>query len=396
MNIYDSYTKASDYLDQYIHLKLKEKIFNATKIEEERKKAKIVQNFLREVKMIEKKTENSENIVSENEIILDKEVYNFYYKTLKNNIKNLSLNSIFERSGASKLLNTKNGGQTFEKEFVAAIDALYKTALTDDCINKINKELSDKGIFSFQDAMSIGEKSANVIDTTCNIVSDNIREKIDEINNNNKKNIKSSLEDVPITVEYRAAKIDAQGLSGYGNVELVFKENINKTLEEALSIINSSTFSLKNYLNNDKSYNLKLGETFVYKSLYGALSYLGLKNKNYIDKVIFKSLNEYTRDNSKIIAEHILHLREMYELTGTGLKYKDETICLANRTVDFLVYNVPNSYEIYVVSTLDILADLFGFNTLPGTEKNLANFQNPFGDITLAKSRVKKLANSIK
>lgn len=360
-------TDASEYLRNFVHNKLKASL-NLQNVKKDENNAKKIERFLREVKQIDAKANTIKDSFSQEEISLDGTAYNLMRESLEKNFKKLKLSSLFQRSYGVKALNTIHGGDTFEKEFSIVLQSLYESALNENSLREIEKELSLKGQ-TIATATNIGAETANILENT---VSKQIAEEINKINQSFNKKIKKLPADAGYTVEARFGKIDNQGLGGYTDATLEFKEQLNNNFTEVLSIMHNSTFSLKSYSDYVNNSNIGLGKTDLYKSLSGSLSQLGISSKSYRDKIIYKSLASYNKnDNANEISKHLSHLQLYYELTGVGLTYKNE-ILFANNMVDFLVYNVPDSKtEIYVRSTKKIIYDLLFSDKYNFTQNNL-------------------------
>lgn len=116
------------------------------------------------------------------------------------------------------------------------------------------------------------------------------------------------------------------------------------------------TFSVKNYLyfeEKNKQNSLSLGTTDYYKALYSALSAAGYSDA-YAKKLIFKGMVKITKneDENGEITKHFYHMKYLYELTGLGLRDQDNERL---DSVDFFIYNEPNTSNIYVRSTAEMI-----------------------------------------
>lgn len=96
---------------------------------------------------------------------------------------------------------------------------------------------------------------------------------------------------------------------------------------------------------------ISLGSTNLYKSVYGPLSYL-LGQKDGI-RTFLRAINSINNDEN--IARHVFHLRFIYELTGLGLVRIENDHVQFLKEVEFLIVNNPDTPDIYVRSTADII-----------------------------------------
>ena len=131
-----------------------------------------------------------------------------------------------------------------------------------------------------------------------------------------------------------------------------------------LDFINTFTgvkMSVKNYSSGGSSYQITLGDTAIQKSIPAILSNLGYSDKKAVH-IYYHILGEQPFDTKT--AGHVIHLRFAYELTGGGLYSEKKRLDSA----DFFVYNDPNSNNIWVRSTKQMIA-----NAMDYTDFNIGN-----------------------
>ena len=152
----------------------------------------------------------------------------------------------------------------------------------------------------------------------------------------------------------RQGKIDNRGLA------ISFDFIPNNKLHEVFNIINSATFSLKNYssfkfnkttMQYDLPNNnpLTLGSTQFEKAIAGGLQSLGYNNYSTIVSATMAMQNS----KSSTVQAHANHLRFLYELTGEGLVYNRGLGKLG--PVEYLIYNDPTGSGIYVKSSYELI-----------------------------------------
>jgi hypothetical protein len=134
-------------------------------------------------------------------------------------------------------------------------------------------------------------------------------------------------------------------------------------LLEIYDLLKDATFTAKNYnsMTLDQKAEvyikavgrntLSLGKTNVYRAIIGTLEDLGFSERTAISAF----WAGYNRINSgdNYVATHFYHLRYIYELIGSGIKYNGVSF----GTAKYLIFNDPSG-GIWVKSTAEILSDL--------------------------------------
>lgn len=266
----------------------------------------------------------------------------------------------------------ERGGARFENELTRTIQAVYENLTDEDFI--FNKKIVNIG--SQRTSVNISDEllgSKQVQETLKNFGTKTQRVIKDDIN---KSHIKQYyLQDVD-------GKIDVQGY------EINITGNPTPELLKIYDLLKDATFTAKNYdsiggtweqrlagIGEDISYRpLSLGESNPFRAIYSVLTDLGYEHRTAISAA-YHGYNKIKKDNDENVSTHLYHIRLAYELMGIGLLYQGKSYGIAK----YLIYNDPSG-NIYVRSTMDILSELLKENQIPG---------NPFGHITLARSRAK-------
>lgn len=275
-----------------------------------------------------------------------------------------------ERSNylADKLF-TRSGGIVFERELSDVIIAVA-TSVSNDPVN----------VKEFRKQINIGGEKGNVMDENFSaLISQQIltatgvkMEKKIQLDSGEVKKL-HYLADVE-------GKIDVDGSNYTVNITL----DPDNILVKYYQLLSQATFSAKNYdsMTWDKKLEMfvetnhakiKIGDSNVVRSVYGALNSLGLWDNDTIMSAIYAGYWAITKYKRKIVSNHFFHLRYIYELTGAGIMYKGNP---NSKEVRFLIYNDPHG-NIYVKSTAEILVDVL--NNKP------AFTGNPLKDIYIRK-----------
>lgn len=124
------------------------------------------------------------------------------------------------------------------------------------------------------------------------------------------------------------------------------------------NLLKGATFSLKNYDSNIRQYakdwwtkGLKLGGASFARSIGASLSSLGYKPDDIFN--LLKS-NQEKYQTDKNIQNHFDHLAFIYELTGGGMRLKDNKLEYAK----FFIFNDPSG-KLYVRSSRELLKRMF-------------------------------------
>ena len=149
------------------------------------------------------------------------------------------------------------------------------------------------------------------------------------------------------------------------SVEVIINNaELSPDLYKIIDLLHRSQFTLKNYSSSYNAYLLNIqrdldptsvhfGNTTLYRTFLAVLGELGYNTEEI--KSLFYAMNN-TSDLSA--AAHFYHIRFVYELTGMGQKYLQKDFSNISEA-DFLVYNDPDSINIYVRSTADLIIEMF-------------------------------------
>ena len=150
--------------------------------------------------------------------------------------------------------------------------------------------------------------------------------------------------------------------------------------KQAIQYLSEATFTVKNY---QAKTNIKIDDTNAVRALFGVLdstkksefkkykvqssAFMHAFNLCFLvetgqnkKKNIFKEDERYTsaerKERAEGVSTHVYHMRFIYELTGAGQKDKDlKDLAEA----DYLLYNQHNTNKIYVVSSGNIISNMF-------------------------------------
>lgn len=167
--------------------------------------------------------------------------------------------------------------------------------------------------------------------------------------------------------------------------------NVNGSIDfppGVLEALSNATFSDKAYRSTrwDKELQervqigdkeIHLGNSNPFRAVLGTMSSLGFSKSDaqyvfYAGRNIVNGLdNEPPPEEPDFVGQHIYHLRYVYELTGAGILYKDYGSDFVSGA-RFLVYNDPDSENITVVATSQIISELLNSEKFP---------KNPYGII---------------
>lgn len=312
-----------------------------------------------------------------------------FFKKLKSDAKNWSIDNPVESAINQQILediqtisNTgtkvsklfrRSKGLDFEKEMSKVIYSIL-SQVSDEKVSKNNQLL---------DIIHVGSKKANIeknkIDLNELFLNPSVQRILEQTQVKTKKYLSDQAKNNKMLSYYLTdveGKVDVQG------AEVQIRGNPSSELLEIYHLLKDATFSAKNYgdLYWDRkihsfnySSDLILGNTNVFRAFYSVLRDLKY-NQSTIISAFWSSW--YGAEKNPNIALRINQIRFVYELTGAGLKYNQDLI---NGHVKYLIYNAPDSDDIYVRSTAKIINDLLKTNAL--------GFENPFSrKITISKS----------
>lgn len=244
--------------------------------------------------------------------------------------RRLSGHDLFHRAHGTS--TSMGGDDIFEEELAAVLSSIEKQAT---------------GTTIGVEGRLVGGQSANILMSE---VSKDVEKVMNKFINNTERRINNTTDQnkhwtKPVA---RSGKVDVEGLT-----KMDITAELNPAWTDLYHLFSGCTFSVKNYSSFfTKSLNIHLGNTDVYKALYGSLSALSYDNDE-INSIISAGLHSYENSGNQTVANHFYHLRFIYELTGVGL-YDSEGEPISG--VDFLIYNDPNTDAIYVRSTADMIA----------------------------------------
>ena len=264
----------------------------------------------------------------------------------------------FKTSGGSKfeqemskfiltLMNNKALGTKLNESFSSAVD---KTIIG-------NKRVvsSKSGTYNLVDLQELANQLLFVIETTMDqtlrenakIAYDNIQKKIDKGKNQFVKEAQV----------YGKTDVSAK------RVEFTIESEAPEVLQKIVKLLARSKFSTKNYSSSKWAISrlimrgkdptkLGLGDSDVWRAVVATLSALGYR----MDAIKGIYYSAYASGDASAQL-HLYHIRFVYELTGLGQNYvKKELQALSE--AEFLIWNDPNTTNIYVRSTADLILEM--------------------------------------
>lgn len=172
-------------------------------------------------------------------------------------------------------------------------------------------------------------------------------------------------------------KVDIDNNKLTATVTQEFLATIPQSWQNAVSLLKTATFTVKNYKANE---NLKIGDTQSVRAFFSILDSIGFKDYKTVSSAFLHTLGltsllesrvkinketkekKYRRTNENERAAetalHVYHMRFTYELTGAGQKdanFKDLT------EADYLLYNIHSgkNKQVYIIPTNKIIYNLF-------------------------------------
>lgn len=249
------------------------------------------------------------------------------------------------------------GGNRFENELTRVIEAVFMEVSDDD----FNKE-----------AVNIGSKRGNINKTSW--LDEDVQRILKKVGTKTYHKIKR--EDGKTLKEYYLQDVDGKiDVMGY---QVNIRANATPEMLKIYNLLSQATFTAKNYdsmtwdekceifIEQVGHTSIKLGDSNVYRALYGSLSSLGYDEET-TDSAIFAGMNLIKKGNP-IVATHFYHLRFIYELTGAGFQYQGQNFGGAK----YLIYNDPHG-NIYVKSTAQIVSDILNDHSVISMSKALGN-----------------------
>ena len=162
--------------------------------------------------------------------------------------------------------------------------------------------------------------------------------------------------------------------------------DVHPKIARLAELMKDATFSAKNYKSNSfqngenivkdfEEIDLHLGNTNLYRAVTGALSEIKMSESAKME-FFMRGANIYLSNKYGLadeVEKHFGDLRFIFELRGSGLLTDDGVIL----PVKYLIYNDPDSENIFVRDTASII--------LEGFEKS----RNLFGSINISASRIR-------
>ena len=337
------------------HAKIESKYLNNSVNSKDIGNAKILQDFLQELKIRAYKRKQTPPAAR---------VQEDFYDILLDTIKlpnNRTLGNLFQRTG-----NAYKQGYYFEDDLEAVINAIW--------------ELIDPDKVQVRGTTSLGQITGS---TDLNaFVKDVAKGTIEETAKETGKELKKDY------VGFRFGKIDTVVDGAMVNMNASL--DIPPGLLQALS---NATFTDKSYrslYNKTENKEVHFGKSDLYRALLGSLSSLGFSRTQsdyiyYAGQNIINGLDTDTPiEEPDFVSLHMYHLKFIYELTGTGIIYKDFGMKYFGGA-QYLVFNDPSTLNIFVISTKQIIADML--------KQELGN--NIHGGIGVSKAALEQMALSI-
>lgn len=380
---YNNYT----VLLQDVHDRLIKRI----KKEENKKGAETLQTFLQDIKTtaryLNEQTEdfkkNSKAIPIMDKLILAQNDLSEWYTSLINEISTtqtglrgnahglgpLKKETLFRREHATK--HTEDVDDIVEEEMGALLMTLKQ----------------QNGDMVYKENIMMGKNPAHVKNvTTSDKVVDDLQKFFSdkfkqEVRESTGRKFTVSTSQIQ---EEKSGKIDiaAGKYSVTGSLSLN-----NAFLSEVIKYLNDATFTVKNYKDPQEGSawvsGLKLGETNLLKTIIAELNIAFPENSWKYQRDIFYrgaqilvKTNKAPTANPETVGLHFTHMRFIYELSGLGLLDTQGNPLFAK----YLIYNVPNSNEIYVKDTASLILDQIHKNR---------HYTNVFGTLYLNRSTAK-------
>lgn len=152
----------------------------------------------------------------------------------------------------------------------------------------------------------------------------------------------------------KSAKTDVTGYRANINIEAT----IRPEWREFISLFQGARITVKNYKNKNAYSTIKLGSTIPQKAIISTLESIGFSGAE-ATHTFFHLVQDPA--NIQEQAEHIVHLRFAYELTGSGLELIDTDGTTSLENADFFIWNDPVSNNIWVRSTKEMVKNMLQY-----------------------------------
>lgn len=287
--------------------------------------------------------------------------------TAKRQVLNQIVSTSLRATGFKSLFETISSGQAdiykqgeaFEKQLAAVMASTLNLAS--------NKSTNTRSIKSSMNKIALGKAGAGI---NPGIVDELAKEGIQAIANefNSQTSKKNQLS--KYVTEMRDGKIDASGLTFTGTITAEPTSYLGKIAR----LLSKANFTAKSYasekerwvsairmklITQTKSNTLHLGST---ESARVFLTVLG----SHLDPPVALSAYMYIiNTQNQYVKAMAARMRFIYELTGYGQKYKNNTIQKLLEAeggplrANYIIYNDPGTQNIYVRSTADIIIELW-------------------------------------
>ena len=265
---------------------------------------------------------------------------------IKNSPANFKIENLFGQVGHSYASNAYESGARFERELTRVIQAVYEG-------------VSDRDFEFDEKQVNIGSQTASSINLSDELLGDKqIQAMLKAVGTKTQKYI--TMSDGSKKLAYYLRDVDGKiDVKGY---EIAITGNPSPELLKIYELLKDATFTAKNY--NSMTWDqkaetyvestgttLSLGKTNIYRAIVGTLEDLGYDERT-SRSAFWAGFNKVNQGDQNTI-NHFYHLRYIYELIGSGIKYDGKSF----GTAKYLIYNDPSG-GIWVKSTAEILADL--------------------------------------
>ena len=305
----------------------------------DKEKALELQKFFQELKQASKTYDPNNPVGNEViNLILD--------GVIRNSPANFKIENLFGQAGHTYGKNSYDSGARFERELTRVIQAVYEGVSNDE--------------FQFDESqVNIGSQTASAVNLSEELLGDKqIQKMLKAVGTKTQKYITDADGQKKLVYYLRDVdgKIDVKGyhieITGNPSPELIRIFNLLKDATFTAKNYNSMTWDQKAQTYIEATGNtLSLGKTNIYRAIIGTLEDLGYDQRT--SRSAFWAGFNKVNDGDQNIINHFYHLRYVYELIGSGIKYNGKSF----GTAKYLIYNDPSD-GIWVKSTAEILADL--------------------------------------
>lgn len=260
--------------------------------------------------------------------------------------------------GSNTSLFRTTGGKSFEQELSKVLYSIFNQISNGDLLENVDNNLKK---------INIGQETSNIDIALENLLSNTVQQALRSMGTKTEKYFQ---ENEQHTKKYYLTNI--QGKVDVQGYQVQIKGEPNEYLLEIYNLLKDATFSAKNYTEFYWNYSLKayqwggslkLGSSNFFRCFYGVLSDLGYRHPT-IMSAFWSSYNNW--EQNPLTALRLNQIRFVYELTGAGL--------LKGGNVKYLIYNDPQTDNIYVQSTAKIIKDHLATDIL--------GYGNPFSGIS--------------